>query len=389
MNGRMTSKERMLTAFRNEQPDMVPVSPDISNMIPAKLTGKPFWDIYLYGDPPLWKAYVDAVKYYKMDGFYTESLGPLIDSAKALKPVDNSDKRKFRNTIINRTDEAIINRTYCTTPKEELWSETVYYRNQSPWTTRKYFKDFEKQFDNLQYFFPDPSNLSGKAYNARAKAMGELGTTGLTLGLPSFRHLFAIIDGGLEEICRLYMQKRELLEEYRRMYHDYMVSYLETGLRMQPQHVMIGASGLLTLQSPKIFRELSLPTLKTLTRMAKEADVPSHLHSCGREKYLVEAAVNETDLSSIEPLEPPPAGDCDLAEIKKLYGKKIALKGNIQTTFLFMASPKEVERAAKQCIDAAKEGGGYVLSTGDQVGRDTPDANLFAMIKAGRRYGKY
>jgi len=42
----MTSKERMLTAFRNQQPDIVPVSPDISNMIPAKLTGKPFWDIY-------------------------------------------------------------------------------------------------------------------------------------------------------------------------------------------------------------------------------------------------------------------------------------------------------------------------------------------------------
>lgn len=69
MTGEMTSRERMLTAFRNQQPDMVPVSPDISNMIPARLTGRPFWDIYLYGDPPLWEAYIEAVKHYRMDGW--------------------------------------------------------------------------------------------------------------------------------------------------------------------------------------------------------------------------------------------------------------------------------------------------------------------------------
>jgi len=52
-------------------------------------------------------------------------------------------------------------------------------------------------------------------------------------------------------------------------------------------------------------------------------------------------------LSSIEPLEPPPGGDCNLAEIKKLYGKKLALKGNIQTSWLLAATPKEVEEKAK------------------------------------------
>jgi len=65
----MTSKERMLLAMGNKEPDMVPVAPDISNMIPCKLTGKPFWDIYLYNDPPLWKAYIDAVRYFGFDGW--------------------------------------------------------------------------------------------------------------------------------------------------------------------------------------------------------------------------------------------------------------------------------------------------------------------------------
>ena len=40
----MTSRERMMCAMRGETPDRMPVAPDISNMVPCKLTGKPFWD---------------------------------------------------------------------------------------------------------------------------------------------------------------------------------------------------------------------------------------------------------------------------------------------------------------------------------------------------------
>ena len=32
---------------------------------------------------------------------------------------------------------------------------------------------------------------------------------------------------------------------------------------------------------------------------------------------------------------------------------------------------------------------GFILSTGDQCGRDTPDANLFALVETARRYGRY
>jgi uroporphyrinogen decarboxylase len=39
----MTPRARMIAAMGNEQPDQVPVAPDMSNMIPCRLTGKPFW----------------------------------------------------------------------------------------------------------------------------------------------------------------------------------------------------------------------------------------------------------------------------------------------------------------------------------------------------------
>jgi len=66
----MTSRERMIIALNGRQPDRVPVAPDISNMVPCRLTGKPFWEIYDNQDPPIWKAYIEAVKYFRMDGWF-------------------------------------------------------------------------------------------------------------------------------------------------------------------------------------------------------------------------------------------------------------------------------------------------------------------------------
>jgi len=37
----------------------------------------------------------------------------------------------------------------------------------------------------------------------------------------------------------------------------------------------------------------------------------------------------------------------------------------------------------------AAEGGGFILSTGDQCGRDTPDENIYAMVETAREYGAY
>ena len=64
----------------------------------------------------------------------------------------------------------------------------------------------------------------------------------------------------------------------------------------------------------------------------------------------------------MEPLEPPLGCDADLAE---------------------------VEEAVKRCIDQAAEGGGFILSTGDQLPFDTPFENIEAMVRTAREYGAY
>ena len=84
--------------------------------------------------------------------------------------------------------------------------------------------------------------------------------------------------------------------------------------------------------------------------------------------------------------------DCEAADAKhaREFGAEISLMGNLHTTEVMLkGTPDDVRRASKQAIDDAAEGGGFVLSTGDQCGRDTPEENILAMIEVARTYGKY
>jgi uroporphyrinogen decarboxylase len=114
------------------------------------------------------------------------------------------------------------------------------------------------------------------------------------------------------------------------------------------------------------------------------------LHSCGKERELVKMCVEETDLGCINPLEVPPQGDCDLAEIKATFGNRIALMGNLHTTEVMLKGTRQtVLAASRKAIEDAGSGGGFILSTGDQCGRDTPDENIRAMVEAAERWGRY
>ena len=187
-----------------------------------------------------------------------------------------------------------------------------------------------------------------------------------------------------------YYDHHDLVLEWAQRQSDYTIKYCERAIEAEPDFIMVGASGTITLQSPQIFRELGLPTLQKVTRMCKEAGIPTCLHSCGLEKELVKICAEETDLNIINPLEEPPMGDCYLGAIKRLYGDRLALMGNLNTiTVMQRGSVEEVERVAKKAIDDAAAGGGFVLSTGDQCPVDTPDENLFKLIEVARTFGRY
>jgi uroporphyrinogen decarboxylase len=64
--------------------------------------------------------------------------------------------------------------------------------------------------------------------------------------------------------------------------------------------------------------------------------------------------------------------------------------GNLHTTDVMLyGSVADVRRESLKAILAAGQNGGFVLSTGDQCGRDTPFENIFEMVRVAKEFGAY
>jgi uroporphyrinogen decarboxylase len=381
----MTPRERLLAVLHRELPDCVPCCPDISNMVPARLTGKPFWDVYVYQDPPLWKAYIDAVKHFDLDGGFEN-----YSFEGGLFPDESVEDR-----IVHRDEDgAFVTRRFY--HETGAWSPTVvkHTRDNPPATALDPQKlglpAVPDRWEPIEGAREWPTGLD--LWRLVVEETGEQGVTGLHCGcttcvLRNPEDVYAYTDdpGPFRE------RRDRSLERI-----DERLAWIAT-LEPRPDFLFCGGSGSLIWQTPAIFEDLALPLLRRATEGAAKLGIPTHVHSCGPEKELVRLAATETQLTVIDPLEVPPMGDCRLAELKEAYGDRIVLKGNLHTTEVMLyGSPDDVRAAARRAIDDAaglpssgQTPGRFILSTGDQCGRDTPDANLHAMVEIARTYGRY
>ena len=80
----------------------------------------------------------------------------------------------------------------------------------------------------------------------------------------------------------------------------------------------------------------------------------------------------------------------DLAWLKKEYGGKICINGNVgSATTLLLGTPEQVRQEAKGCIAKAAAHGGYMLGADCAVPRDSPAANIRAFTEAVMEAGVY
>ncbi len=377
----MTNRERLLITLRREIPDCVPVMPDISNMVPARLTGKPFWDLYLYNDPPIWEAYLAAARYFDldvlMDGYFPLSF-----------PEEWAGGPPWERFIIKRTPERIITQASYVENGKRIWAPTVdvYYIADPPTgglpPAKIGLPPEPESWEPLEGV--KPVDVGPEGFRRFKEKLGNQGLIGAFVTYSAALYDEASIVDYYEN-----PEKWERATEQRITAAEQRFARIMT-MEEKPDFICVGGSGTLVFQTPEIFRKLAFPAVKRAIDLATEAGLYTHLHSCGPEKELVKIMAEESNLTIIDPLEIPPMGDCDLAELKRLYGDKLLLKGNLHTTqTMLYGSVEDVIAASKKAIDEGAEGGGFVLSTGDQCGRDTPFENLHAMVETARTYGKY
>ncbi|RLI35498.1 hypothetical protein DRO55_05150 [Candidatus Bathyarchaeota archaeon] len=80
----------------------------------------------------------------------------------------------------------------------------------------------------------------------------------------------------------------------------------------------------------------------------------------------------------------------DLAELKRSYGDKICLLGNVDCAgALVHGDARDVIEETKDCIRKAAPGGGYILCSSNVIHRGVKPENYLAMLDACHKYGIY
>lgn len=196
--------------------------------------------------------------------------------------------------------------------------------------------------------------------------------------------------GGMDKLFKLYFLDGEAA-------HLLAEKVIEYKCRVMERAVKLGANILLSgddyanrkgpLVSPKLFREFILPYLKRVVALAKRLNVPFIKHSDGNLWRIIDMLI-EAGIDGLHPIEP--AAGMDIAEVKRVYGDKLCLIGNVDCTILLpKLSPVEVEEVIKETIAKAAVGGGYILSSSNSIHPGVKPENFKAMVEAARRWGKY
>jgi uroporphyrinogen decarboxylase len=111
------------------------------------------------------------------------------------------------------------------------------------------------------------------------------------------------------------------------------------------------------------------------------------MHSCGSVADLIEEFI-ECGVDVMNPIQPLAKG-MDSAAMKARYGDRVTFHGAIDIQNAINGTTEEVEAEAKKRIQALGHGGGYILSAANHIQRNAPPENVVTLFRAAKKYGKY
>jgi hypothetical protein len=136
------------------------------------------------------------------------------------------------------------------------------------------------------------------------------------------------------------------------------------------------------------FLEFMQPYEKECVDAAHEAGYMVSFHNCGRATLFLED-IADTGPDAVETLTSNrSSGDVDLADAKSRIGDRVCLFGGFNEHLLNEGDEATVKEEVARCLDAAMDGGGYVLRSTGQIFFTKPGM-IEVMCDTARELGVY
>jgi len=136
--------------------------------------------------------------------------------------------------------------------------------------------------------------------------------------------------------------------------------------------------------SPRLFRTFLLPGMTEVVRYIKQLGAYVIKHTDGNIWPIIEPIV-ATGIDCLGPLEP--GAGMDLFEVKRQFGDRVCVMGNVDVDLLSRGSIEDVKQETARQIERCAPGGGYILSSGNTLSSSVQPENFAAMIETARNLG--
>jgi uroporphyrinogen-III decarboxylase len=194
-----------------------------------------------------------------------------------------------------------------------------------------------------------------------------------------------MLSMGTEHFCLSLYDDRPLIEELLDRYCEWAVVVAGRACRLGFDVFVTTddmAFNTAPFFSPRVLRELVMPRFR---RLAEVVSLPWVLHSDGNIMPFVPDLL-ELGIAGLHPLE---KGAMDVAAVKREYGDRICLLGNVDLNILGMGSEEDVVREVRELIRVAGPGGGYIVTSGNSLAGYLKPENVRALSAAVWEFGGY
>ena len=375
----MTSRERILAAYRHEGVDRVPCSPRIS-----------YWLMEHYGDASL----ATILRAGKEFGFDPHHNGSVFWSPFELGARDSYDLPDVEYSVTSseegdfdvaartfRTPAGALTDRLCIPPR----GDRRFGMSPNPFRTEHLVKTRD-DLGALRYLLPDPTRVSLAPYFRQVEQVGDDGLVQLNIHSAVNHRAGEMM--ATEDLMMLYYDDQSFFAELMDIGHQQQLAEIRTALDAGVRHFFLNwyYNSMSAGWSPRFWTGCFQPQLREACELIHAAGGTANYYDDGKCMAIVDL-VADAGIDVLETLTPPPVGDVDLAEVKRRIGDRVCLKGYVDLIYVLkLGTPELVDQTVREALETAGPTG-FVLGTSDSIRDGTPLGNVRAYFDAARKYG--
>jgi len=198
-----------------------------------------------------------------------------------------------------------------------------------------------------------------------------------------------LLRGGMQGLFIDYILNPKLVHALARISTDFSIAAIGMAAKIGVDVIVLEgdlAGERYTLISPEHYQEYVKPYEKEIVDFAHRKELKIAKHSDGNVWPLLEDFV-EVGFDGFHPVQP----QCmEIAKVKERLTGEACVIGNIDCRYLLpFGTVEEVEEAVKKTIEEAAPGGGYIISSSNSIHPGCKAENYVAMLEAVHKYGVY